>query len=104
MGRRSESNVPAQALTLLNDPFIINQAENWAKASFKKHPVLTPEERINDFYLTAFARTPEPGETAEALAFLAEQEKLNGPGESGEKNWTDLCHVLFNVKEFIFLN
>ena len=104
VGRRSESNVPAQALTLLNDPFIINQAENWAKSSFKKYPDLKPEERIRNFYLAAFARPPESNETADAVAFLAGQERLNGSGEPAEKSWTDLCHVLFNVKEFIFLN
>ena len=30
MGRRNVSNVPAQALTLMNDPFVIGQARLWA--------------------------------------------------------------------------
>ena len=31
MGRRNVSNVPAQALTLMNDPFVAQQADVWAK-------------------------------------------------------------------------
>jgi len=30
-GRRSQSNVPAQALALMNDPFVIEQAAKWAE-------------------------------------------------------------------------
>ena len=30
-GRRSQSNVPAQALTLMNDPMVIEQARAWAR-------------------------------------------------------------------------
>ena len=33
MGKRSVSSVPAQALTLLNDPFVVEQAQVWAKRS-----------------------------------------------------------------------
>ena len=31
MGRRNVSNVPAQALCLLNDPLVIGQSRHWAK-------------------------------------------------------------------------
>ena len=33
MGRRNVSNVPAQALTLLNDPLVILEARLWAERS-----------------------------------------------------------------------
>ena len=40
---------------------------------------------------------------AEALNFLEEQGKrYNRVGDP--QVWRDLCHVLFNVKEFIFIN
>jgi hypothetical protein len=103
IGRRSESNVPAQALTLLNDPFIVGQAQNWAKASLKAQSDLKPEARVQELYLTAFSRPPDATERREALEFLKHQELLNGAAASAEKSWADLCHVLFNVKEFIFL-
>src|SRR5712671_2463631 len=31
MGRRNVSNVPAQALILMNDPFIVEQAKTWSQ-------------------------------------------------------------------------
>ena len=51
-------------------------------------------------YETAFARPPDPAEVAEARAFLAQQPA----GSAALQSWTDLCHVLFNVKEFVFVN
>jgi hypothetical protein len=102
IGRRSVSNVPAQALTLMNNPFVLEQAERWAKR-VAAAPGLSDEQRIEQMYLTAFARPPSPAETAELLAFLREQRAAHGPaGET--RAWKDLCHVLFNLKEFIFVN
>ena len=102
IGRRGVSNVPAQALTLLNNPFVIQQAEEWSKhviADAKQ----SPRERIVAMYVTAFGRPPKDVEIKEALTFLEEQSKEYGkPGDP--RSWADLCHVLFNVKEFIFVN
>ncbi len=46
-----------------------------------------------------------PGEIADANTFLAEQRALYGAGlVADEPSWADFAHVLFNVKEFIYLN
>jgi hypothetical protein len=42
-------------------------------------------------------------EQAEALAFVEEQGRQYGQPDD-PRSWTDLGHVLFNVKEFIFIN
>jgi hypothetical protein len=102
MGRRSVSNVPAQALTMMNNPFVIQQAETWAKRVLADNG-LTPKARIAKMYVTAFGRPPTETELSEALAFLDEQGKQYGKPDD-PKAWTDLCHVLMNVKEFIFVN
>jgi len=96
IGRRSVSNVPAQALTMLNNPFVLQQAQLWAKRATAEAN-LSMEERINKVYITAFARPAEPDEMSAAVQFLNEY-----PDQS--KAWMDLCHVLINVKEFIFVN
>ena len=102
MGRRSVSNVPAQALALMNNPFVAQQAESWAAQALAQARQ-TPRERISDLYVAAFGRPPEDREMAEALNFLEEQGKrYNRVGDP--QVWRDLCHVLFNVKEFIFIN
>lgn len=92
VGRRQSSNVPAQALILMNDPFVHAQAALWATRTLATPG--TPEERIDRMYRQAFARPPTPAELAAATAFAA------GPDP---KAWTDLAHALFNVKEFVFV-
>jgi len=107
MGRRTVSNVPAQALIMMNDPLVIQQAQRWAKGVLAEKD-MTAQQRIEKMYLAAFARGPSEAETNDALAFLQSQAKLHGiPAEkrdNAEQPWADLCHVLFNVKQFIFVN
>jgi hypothetical protein len=107
IGRRNVSNVPAQALILMNDPFVLDMSKRWAERVLKEQPDLSPEQRIERLYLDAFTRSPTAAEQAEDLAFLSEQAKsYNLAADAWPKHaqvWTDLCHVLFNVKEFVFV-
>jgi hypothetical protein len=107
IGRRSVSNVPAQALILLNDPFVVGQATVWA-TNVLAEPGLSPRQRVGRMYERAFARPPTEKEADEAIAFVHSQGAALGLSEDQRVNdvrpWTDLAHVLFNVKEFIFVN
>ncbi len=100
VGRRTVSNVPAQALILMNDPFVIEQANRWADLLLSDS-AMTTEQRINRMYLTAFARPNTPDELVEATTFLNSQDA--GKPEHQREAWSQLCHVIFNVKEFIFV-
>jgi hypothetical protein len=100
IGRRTSSNVPAQALILMNDPFVVEQSKLWAKRIL----AVDEPDRIRTAYETAFGRHPSPGDLKVAHAFLEAQAKSYGETEPGEKAWTDFCHVLFNVKAFVFIN
>ena len=102
IGKRSVSNVPAQALTLLNNPFVIQQAQLWSKHVLAEAN-RTTSERLTAMYITAFGRPPTEAELKDAQDFLTEQAKEYGQADD-PRAWADLCHVLFNVKEFIFLN
>jgi hypothetical protein len=102
MGKRTVSNVPAQALTMMNNPFVVQQAEVWGKRILADKDK-TPSQRITQMYLTAFGRAPDAGELSAALAFLTSQNKQAG-GAENLRAWSDLCHVLMNVKEFIFID
>ena len=101
MGRRMSSNVPAQALIMLNDPFVVGQAKVWADRALQGPPI-KPAERIAKLYLEAFGRPPTLQEIDAAVAFLGSPSD-SGPPSDLQERWADLCHVLLNVKEFIFV-
>lgn len=105
-GRRAESNVPAQALILMNDPFVQGQAKLWSERLLK-NCADNSQNRIVWLYEQAFQRTPTAEELNDALAFLNKQ-ATDLPGTSTSAippaAWVDLCHVLFNTKELVFVN
>ncbi len=98
-GRRTVSNVPAQALILMNDPFVVEQS----KLRAKRIIAVNKPNRLRVAYETAFGRPPNANEQIVATAFLQTQAKAHGEHKPAEKAWADFCHVLFNVKEFVFL-
>jgi hypothetical protein len=93
MGKRATSNVPAQALILMNDPFVQQQAERWAKRVCEQAPETSA--RIALLYRTAFARDPLPAENTAAQEFLGAMPDARA--------WSDLAHALVTTKEFIFV-
>jgi hypothetical protein len=106
MGRRNVTNVPAQALTLMNDPFVAEQATLWAQTTLADSS-LSPEQRIDRMYRAAFARSPTADEQATAVEFLAQQAVRHGGDFTvdprHEPAWADLAHALITTKEFIFV-
>ncbi len=91
MGRRNITNVPAQALSMMNDPFVAEQAGLWAKRILSESarpvpagpgpvegdPALT-NTRIERMYREAFGRRPSADEAGAARAFLVEQSARHG--------------------------
>jgi hypothetical protein len=103
MGRRSSSNVPAQSLALMNDPFVRELAQRWAQRleqSDGSGGRPQSERVVKQLWWTAFARAPRPDEVEQALAFL---EAGQAAGQARMDTLAELCHVVFNLKEFVFL-
>jgi hypothetical protein len=101
MGRRNVSNVPAQALILMNDPMVVELADSWAKRAVEMYP--DTESRISWMYQTAFARQPTTKERVIARGYVTNQFTADGVEERDQQTWADLAHALINTKEFIFL-
>ncbi len=101
VGRRNVSNVPSQALMMMNDAFVHETALRWARRLLAE-PGLDTRDRLTRLYLTAYARPPREHEVAAALDFLGNH-PLRGSSGSEEAAWADLCHVLINSKEFLFV-
>ena len=106
VGRRNQSNVPAQPLALLNDPFVIEQARLWAQKTLADNE---PDAAaiIARLYQDAFARDPSESEVTSGLLFLEMiAEERNIERANWHKNpelWAEYAHVLLNAKEFIYL-
>jgi hypothetical protein len=105
MGARNVSNVPAQALILMNDPFVLEQADRWTKRLLKIDQPTA--DRIKEMFLSVIGRQPTEAELQSCLAFIDQHTKTAvagiEPAAVAETAWRDLCHILFNMKDFVFL-
>ena len=89
VGKRQVSNVPAQALILLNDEFVHQQSKRWAEETKK---IANADDCIAAMYLSVFGRTATKEEMTTCREFLGEK-----------PDFAALAHALFNVKEFTYL-
>jgi hypothetical protein len=101
MGRRNVSNVPAQALILMNDPLVVELARSWAQLALTQYA--DTESRIDGMYWAAFARKQTAQEKAITAEFVKAQAMERGTEQADVDLWADLAHALINTKEFIFL-
>jgi hypothetical protein len=101
MGRRSNSNVPAQSLIMMNHPLVRQQSERWARALLAAEA--STEQRIVKAFETAFARPPSELQVNRARDFVEQQAALYESDEQDVRVWRDLCHTLVNMKDFIYL-
>lgn len=95
IGARTVSTVPSQALMMMNNEFIAQQAAKWAERAIGESD---PARRVDQMYLAAFARAPEASETASILSFVKAQAARPEP-----EVWADVAHVLFNSAEFLYV-
>jgi hypothetical protein len=106
IGQRNTSNVPAQALILMNDPFVAEQSRHWARQILSDKSA-SSAHRIRRMYLAAFGREPTPAEISAAVDFVSQQAREYGiSAEKGiidERVWADFGHVMYNVKEFVLV-
>ena len=105
-GRRDSTNVPAQALTLLNDPFVIEMSARWATSVVAAGEEREP--RIASMFASAMGRPITSAEAKAARGFiedLAAEQGVSGPGiETNPRVWQDFAQSLFCMKEFIYVD
>ncbi len=96
-GRRATTNVPAQALLLLNSPFVRQAAEKTAERLLADES-LADEQRIDHAYALIVARQADDAERQRALEYV------QSAGDDRKQNWTRLVQALFASTEFRMLN
>jgi len=100
MGRRNTSTVATQALYLLNNPFVMEQARRAALAALAV-PGLDDAARLDRAYRAALGRLPTQRERQLALAFL--NEAGNAVAERVAA-WERLYQTLFACIDFRYVN
>ncbi|MFN9682394.1 MAG: PSD1 and planctomycete cytochrome C domain-containing protein [Bacteroidota bacterium] len=104
-GKRTVTNVPAQALILMNDPFIHNQAAVMVK-KMNETGISGFTARIHWIYQRAFSRNPSEEEIISARSFYESLKKKHQGKDKkllDEMIWKDFIHTHFNLKDFIYL-
>ena len=92
--------MPAQALTLLNDPFVIGQAKIIADKILAVSGQTT-DQKIALMVERVHGVVPSDQQTQQLHEFIDAQAKAYGK-EDG-RAWADLAHSLLNMKAFYFL-
>ena len=104
--RRASTTVPTQALTMLNNEFFLLQAKHFAGRVAEKAGE-DSKARVTAAYEIALSRPPSAKEIDMNLSFLASQKRYHeGRNEADPElgALVDLCDVVLNLSEFVYLN
>jgi hypothetical protein len=105
--RRNTTTVPTQALTLLNNEFVLMQARHLAER-VRREAGNDLTQQIQTLYQIALSRAPERKELERLQNFLQQQRayhQTQSPNnDAGLAALTDLAHVLLNANEFVYIN
>jgi hypothetical protein len=106
LGRRDVTNVPAQALALLNDPFVLGQADEWAGRLIAR-PDASIGARLDAAFETALNRPPRDDERQRFEQAVHELAALHQVASAevlqSRAVWRDVAHTVFNLQEFIYI-
>jgi hypothetical protein len=101
--RRTTTTVPTQALTLLNNSFVLEQAESFADRVWADAGA-DAEKQIHEAYEIALGRPATAKELESNRAFLARQKDYHSrKADPAKAALVDLCDVILNLNEFVYL-
>lgn len=69
-GRRDITNVPAQSLTLLNDPFVLRMSERWSARA--RRPGASLEQIVAAMFESALGRPPTAAESETLSSYVSD--------------------------------
>src|SRR5262249_3281025 len=104
--RRVRTTVAPQALLLLNDEFSNEQAAALA-ARVLREAGPQPEQQVERAYWLTLSRPPTAAQLRLGVAFLFAQQGFHQRARRSDPvraALTDLCQVLFNSNEFVYLD
>jgi len=127
VGRRDVTNVPDQALALLNDPFVVAMARHWSERQMMDGAT-SVEQRAGAMLQRALSREARPDEVGRLVQLVQRSAELHAgtPAVAGAPDggaggatggaagdaasllrcqpaWQDAAHAIFNLKEFVYV-
>ncbi len=102
--KRNITTVPTQALTLLNNEFVLLHARHLAERAAREAGGADPAARIKTLYRITLSREPSPSELTGQLEFLRKQREFRAAENADLAALVDLSHVLLNTNEFVYIN
>ncbi|MGL5094663.1 MAG: DUF1553 domain-containing protein, partial [Planctomycetia bacterium] len=103
--RRTRSNTPLQALTLLNDLAFVECAEALADRLRREGPPGAADDRprIDSAFRLCLGRRPTERETAALLTLVEQERRAAAPAPTGKEDaaWNAVARVLLNIDEFL---
>ncbi|MBI3464947.1 MAG: DUF1553 domain-containing protein, partial [Planctomycetes bacterium] len=104
---RTSATVPLQALFMMNNPFVYEQARGFARRLITESP--DAGKRIELAHRLAWGRRPQPVEVDRAVAYLDRyiQELARAELATDQREleaWTSYARVLLTANEFVYLD
>jgi hypothetical protein len=98
-GSRETTNVPVQALYLMNSPFVQARAE--ALAARLARETDDDADCVRQAFLLCYSREPDADEARTATAFLTRAEQAGQDDENPRQEvLVNFCHALLSTAEF----
>lgn len=107
-GRRNETTLPTQSLFMLNNSFVVSQADALA-TQILSHGEHDNEERVREVFQRVLCRHPSDSELESAIHYLDSlASSLKSEYAETEmqkiKAWSSLCQALFATNEFRYVD
>ena len=103
--RRQTTTIPTQALQLMNDEFTNEQVERMALTVTRAVGDCV-DRQVDEVFWRSLARAPTVDEQRDCRAFVLRQREYHAKisGGDSQRALSDLCHVMFNLNEFVYLD
>ena len=106
--RRNVTTTASQALLMINGPWTNERAVAFARRIERSAPDADRGAQVDLAYRLSLGRAPSAAERAGAVEFLGRQARIadrSGAKEQGlDEPLVDLCHVLLNANEFLYVD
>jgi hypothetical protein len=105
--RRSQTTVAPQALVLLNSNLVLELARGVVKRVRKQADTNDVSNQVRQAWQIVLGRYPRNDELDQALTFLTHQAANSNATQPATRNdhaLLDLCHVLINTNEFLYVD